>query len=90
MSLSALDAEQVLQSSYNANGSLNVSSLAEGLVPAQYDSIALTYVSSGAAAGQVATVSYYAGGLSGTLIQTLTLSYNGSAQLTSVVGSVQV
>ena len=55
------------------------------LVTVPYDSIALTYVSSGPAVGQLQTALYYMGGLGGTLVATLTLTYNGSGQLTGVV-----
>lgn len=78
-----LDSNQILPNVYDAtNGSLNVTQIAAGLVPGSYDSIALTYSGS-----NIATVKYYEGGLSGTLIRTLTLSYDVSNNLTSVVGT---
>ena len=55
------------------------------LIPEDYDSISLTYWTSGNGNGQIETVQYYEGGLSGTLVATLTLNYNASAQLSSVV-----
>ena len=55
------------------------------LVPKVYDSISLTYYNSGNGNGQIETVQYYVGGLSGTLTATLTLTYNSSAQISSVV-----
>lgn len=55
------------------------------LIPEAYDALALTYYSSGSGAGQVQTVQYYQGGLTGTLVATLTLGYNGSGQVSSVV-----
>ncbi len=55
------------------------------LIPEAYDSIALSYWSSGFGNGQVETVQYYVGGLSGTLVATLTLNYNASAQVSSIV-----
>ena len=55
------------------------------LIPENYDSLALVYYNAGNGAGQVETVSYYQGGLAGTLVATLTLSYNGSGQVSSVV-----
>jgi hypothetical protein len=55
------------------------------LIPQVYDSIALTYWTSGNGTGQVETVQYYTGGLSGTLVATLTLNYNGNTQVSSVV-----
>lgn len=55
------------------------------LIPESYDSLALTYYSSGNGAGQVETVSYFEGGLAGTLEATLTLNYNSAGQVSSVV-----
>lgn len=55
------------------------------LVPEVYDSIALTYWASGNGIGQIETVMYYEGGLSGALVATLTLNYDSSARLISVV-----
>jgi hypothetical protein len=55
------------------------------LVPEVYDSIALTYWTSGNGIGQIETVQYYVGGLGGTLVATLTLNYNANAQISSVV-----
>ncbi len=52
-----------------------------------FDSTAITYVASGNGAGQISTVQFYLGGLSGTLVNTLTLGYNSSNQLISVVKS---
>lgn len=83
-----LDNAQILPNVYNPeNFSLNVSQIAAGLVPGAYDSIALTYYTSGNGIGQIETVTYYLGGLSGTVVRTLTLSYNTSAELISVVGT---
>ena len=87
VTMSQLDSGQVIKSSYNPNGSLNVTQIAAGLVPATYDSIALTYVASGNGVGQIATVKYYNGGLSGTLIRTLTMTYDGSNNLIDIVGT---
>jgi hypothetical protein len=57
------------------------------LIPESYDSISMSYWASGNGAGQIETVQYYVGGLSGTLVATLTLNYNSSAQISSVVRS---
>lgn len=52
-----------------------------------FDSTSITYVASGNGVGQIATVLFYLGGLSGTLVNTLTMGYNSSNQLISVVKS---
>lgn len=49
------------------------------LVPEEYDAIDLSYTGN-----NLTTVEYYTGGLAGTLVATLTLSYTGS-RLDSVV-----
>lgn len=66
----------------DANGNANVINMG-GLVPKVFDDIVLTY---GTVAGQqVVTVArYYVGGSGGTLVATLTLSYDLSANLTEV------
>lgn len=67
-------------------GALPVDVIAGGnIITKPYDSIALTYIVSGNGVGQVGTVQYYLGGLSGTLVNTLTLSYNSSNNVISVV-----
>ena len=55
------------------------------LVTVPYDAIALTYVPSGNGVGQIQTAVYYTGGLSGTVVATLTLTYDGSNNLVGVV-----
>jgi hypothetical protein len=78
-----LDGNQVLREVYNdANESLQVSQIGGNLVPEQYDSINLTYVTSGFGIGEIATVVYIK---DATPIATLTLSYNASNKLSSVV-----
>jgi hypothetical protein len=57
------------------------------LVPVEYDSISLTYVPSGDGVGQIQTVTYYTGGLSGTQVALLTLGYDSGNNLISVVKS---
>jgi hypothetical protein len=52
------------------------------LVPSQYDYISLTYTGA-----NVTTVVYKLGGSGGTTVSTLTLTYNGSDDLTSVTKS---
>jgi hypothetical protein len=58
--------------------------LSGSLVPAAFDEIDLTYVPSGNGAGQVATAVYK---LASATVKTLTLSYDGSDRLSSVVAS---
>jgi hypothetical protein len=80
-----LDAAQVIPASFDeSNGALRVEVLS-GLISVPYDSIALTYWASGNGVGQIETVQYYVGGLSGTLVGTLTLNYNSAANISSVV-----
>jgi hypothetical protein len=70
---------------YNA---VRVENIAQ-LVPQIYDSLTLSYIASGNGSGQIGTVNYYVGGLSGTLVSSLTLSYDSSNRLISVVNSVE-
>lgn len=66
----------------DANGNANVINMG-GLVPKVFDDIVLTYGT--VASQQVVTVArYYVGGSGGTLVATLTLSYDLSANLTEV------
>jgi hypothetical protein len=57
------------------------------LVPLAFDSQSISYVASGNGAGQIYQVLYYSGGLSGTLVKTVTLSYDGSNRLISSVAT---
>ena len=54
------------------------------LVPKIYDYIALTYVASGNGVGQIETVTYKTGGVSGTTVAVLTLTYNASNNIETV------
>lgn len=67
----------------NSDGSIDTNSLTT-LVPVAHDQIDLTYVASGDGAGEIETVTYK---LDAITVATLTLSYNGSNKLTSVVRS---
>lgn len=58
--------------------------IAGALVPYKFDEVDLTYVPSGAGVGQVQTAVYK---LVGSTVATLTLSYDGSDRLSSVVKS---
>ena len=66
----------------DANKNLHVINMG-ALVPDIFDDINITYAT---VAGQTVAsiVQYYTGGLAGTLVATLTLSYDGSANLTNV------
>lgn len=68
----------------SANDAFRVENISGSLVPAIYDSIALTYIVSGNGAGQIGTVQYYVGGLGGTLVETLTLGYDSQNRLITV------
>lgn len=58
--------------------------LSGSLVPAAYNEVDLTYVTSGNGVGQIATAVYK---LAGTTIKTLTLTYDASNNLSTVVAS---
>lgn len=59
-------------------------SLGAGLVPENFDYIALTYVASGNGAGEIETVTYKTGGSGGTTVATLTLTYDASNNISTV------
>lgn len=82
-----LDGNQVLQHAYiDDNQALAVVQVSQ-LIPEEYDSIELTYVTAGNGIGEIETVTYKQGGLGGTTIATLTLAYDGADNLISVVRS---
>lgn len=68
----------------SANQSIELARLSGSLVPTAYDEVDLTYVPSGAGVGQVATAVYK---LASSTVKTLTMSYDGSDRLSSVVAS---
>jgi hypothetical protein len=70
---------------YNA---VRVENIAQ-LVPQIYDALTLSYIASGNGSGQVGTVDYYVGGLSGTLVAALTLTYDSNNRLITVSNSVE-
>jgi hypothetical protein len=61
--------------------------LAGSLVPETHDYIATTYVAAGNGAGEIETVTYRTGGAAGSIVATLTLTYDGSDRLSSVTRS---
>lgn len=92
--LSQLDANQVIRRSGAdlsdptnpsvPSAGLGVVSLGGTLVPEKYDQIDLTYVAAGNGVGEVETATYF---LDGSQIAVLTLSYDASNRLSSVVRS---
>lgn len=83
-----LDADQVIRSTVTVldDGTVAQKILASGgaLVPEQYDQIDLTYVTVGNGIGEIETVVY---SYLASVVATLTLSYDGSDRLSSVVRS---
>lgn len=67
-----------------ANQATLLTRLSGSLVPAAFDEIDLTYVAAGAGTGQIATAVYK---LASATVKTLTMSYDGSDRLSSVVAS---
>ncbi len=67
-----------------ANQAIALTRLSGALVPTAFDEIDLTYVVAGPGTGQVATAVYK---LAASTVKTLTLSYDGSDRLSSVVAS---
>lgn len=67
-----------------ANQASVLARLSGSLVPAAFNEIDLTYISSGNGTGQVGTAIYK---LAGSTIKTLTLSYDSSNRLSTVVAS---
>lgn len=82
------DADQVIRTASrtlpDGTGVLGVQNFGASLVPEEYDKIDLTYVAAGNGAGEVETATY---SLGGSTIATLTLSYDASNRLISVVRS---
>lgn len=86
--LSQLDAQQVIrkQNRVNSDGSFSQSITTDSgnLVTEQYDEIDLTYVPAGPGAGEIQTVTYK---FQGSTIAILTMTYDGSNRLSTVVRS---
>jgi len=84
-SANSIDFPQVLQRSYDvSNECLKVSQVAGILVPENYDSIELSYITSGNGTGEIGTVVYK---LDGTTVATLSLTYDASDRLSTVTKS---
>lgn len=67
---------QAVQLDINKN--LKVLSVGGSLTPFAYDYLDVTYIPSGNGAGQPGTIHYYSGGSGGTLVGTMTITYNAS------------
>jgi len=70
-----------VQVSVDADGRINIGN---GLVPENYDYVALTYVVAGNGVGEIETVVYKSGGSGGTTEATLTLAYNSDNEISSI------
>lgn len=68
----------------SANQVIELSRLSGSLVPTTYNEIDLTYITSGNGTGQVGTAVYK---LTGSTVKTLTLTYDASNRLSTVVAS---
>lgn len=78
-----LDSNQVIIEAFDKDFEvLKIRNIGGSLVPDVFDEINLTYVPSGFGAGQIQTVSYK---LSSVLIATLTLTYDASDRIISVI-----
>lgn len=88
--LNDLDANQIIKSSAGLTSDGQVAqkgiNLAQ-LVPATYDFISMTYVTSGNGVGEIETVTYKQGGTSGTTVAILTLTYDSSNRIESITRS---
>lgn len=82
--LKKLDFQQIIRSAYDdASNSLQTQSMGS-LVPEPYDELVLTYVTVGNGLGEIETVTYKK---DGSTVATITLGYDGSDKLISVVRS---
>jgi len=83
--VSKLDSNQILPAAFDdSSQALNVKAIAGNLITESYDYLALTYVAAGNGAGEVETVTYKSGGSAGTVVATLTLTYDCSNRIASV------
>ena len=78
---SKLDSNQTISFSYDEAALAHRVIGVNSLIPAKYDSIALSYIESGDGEGQVGTVSYYQ---DFDLIAMLSLAYDSSNRLITV------
>lgn len=75
---------QTIAASVATTDATTVSRLSGSLVPAAYDEVDLTYITVGPGTGQIGTAVYK---LATVTIKTLTLTYDGSDRLSTVVAS---
>lgn len=80
--LAGTDGANIYRVAVDSDGSIHTASIAGQLVPKAYDAI---NISSYDANGNPGAVEYYTGGLGGTLVATLTLTYDGSGNPLTVV-----
>lgn len=88
--LNSRDANQVIraQAKELADGTVAQRSIdVANLIPDPYDHLTLTYVAAGNGAGEVETVTYRSGGAGGTVVATLTLTYDASNRVITVARS---
>ncbi len=85
MSFSMLDPGQIIKTAFDdTTSAIKVKQIAGGLITQPYDEIDLTYVVAGNGSGEISTVTFKLASVS---VNVLTLSYNASNQLISVVKS---
>lgn len=72
---SKLDANQVLKGAFDDNSFTLKTQLISNFTPALYDSVQVTYTSA-----TIETYTFFTGGLAGTLVGTLTLTYTDSTK----------
>lgn len=82
--LKKLDYQQIIKSTYDLDSNSTRTANISSLVPEPFDGFEFTYVTSGNGIGELETVVYKLGA---TTVATLTLAYNASDQLISVVRS---
>jgi len=81
---SKLDSTQVLKEAFDdTTGKLEVLST-EASVGADYDHQTLTYVTAGNGIGEVGTITYRTGGAAGTIVATVTLTYDASNRVSTI------
>ena len=80
-----LDNAQILPRIYDpTKNTIGVANITGQLVPKVYDSLQISYYTSGFGIGQPQTVIYLQGGQSGTVVATMQLTYNSSGQVATV------
>lgn len=83
MAITKLDSPQVIKAAFNESlSALSTHPVSGTLVTNQYDAVSVAYTS-----GTVETYSFFSGGLAGTLVNTVVVTYtdNTKANISSVV-----